>query len=126
MTESTPRKKMSTARRHHIFTEAAVMHNQAPCCVCGGLVHRWKERWIAEHITALGIGGQDINTNVAVAHYDCALVKTRQDVKAIAKAKRIKAKHEGTWRKTGRGFWRPQGAFYDWKRGRYVTARTIY
>jgi hypothetical protein len=116
----TERKPMSQARRHAIFTERAIAHNLAPCCVCGGLVHRWKDRWIAEHVTALGIGGRDINTNVGVAHYECALAKTRDDMKAIAKAKRIKARHEGTQRKSRRGFWRPANAVYDWNKQRYV------
>lgn len=80
---------MSAKRRHHIFSERSTAHHVAPCCICGKPIHRHHDRWIIEHIRALGLLGRDTNANCAPAHYDCAQVKTAtQDLPMIAKAKR--------------------------------------
>lgn len=88
MIENTPRKRMSAKRRHHIFSEHCTAHHLAPCCVCGRLVHRHKDRWIIEHIRPLALLGDDFNTNCAPAHYECGIAKTAREARTIAKAKR--------------------------------------
>lgn len=80
-------------------------------------MHRHDDEWIVEHIRALGLLGPDINTNCGIAHVECGKVKTAtHDLPGIAKARRMAQ----AGRKKGRGFWKPAGAAYDWKRGRYV------
>jgi hypothetical protein len=114
MTANTPRKRMSQKRRQAIFTEHATAHNIAPCCICGRPVHRWNDRWIVEHIRALGLLGRDVNTNCGPAHYECAQAKTHtEDLPRIAKAKRQAVAG------TRKGWWKPEGAVYDWSARRY-------
>jgi hypothetical protein len=48
-----------------------------------------------EHLRALGLGGEDDDANCAPAHETCRRGKDKLDVSAIAKAKRVKAKHLG-------------------------------
>lgn len=89
VTSPTPRRAMSAKRRHHIFTERSTRHHIAPCCVCEKDVHRLNDRWIVEHLRALGMLGPDTNANCGVAHFECAQEKTsKQDLPNIAKAKR--------------------------------------
>jgi hypothetical protein len=119
MPENTPRKRMSSKRRHHIFSEHCTGHNVAPCCICGEPIHRTDDRWIIEHVRALALLGRDVNTNCGPAHYDCAMVKTHtQDLPRIRKAKR-----QANRRTSSRGFWKPEGVVYDWKRGRYTLSQ---
>lgn len=91
MTAPTPRGRMSTKRRQHIFTENSKAHNLAPCCLCGRLIHRHNDVWIVEHKCALGLLGSDSNPNCAPAHEDCRRVKDKDDLSRIAKAKRQEA-----------------------------------
>lgn len=127
MTQNTPRGRMSQKRRHHIFTEHCTAHDIAPCCVCGDPIHRRNDRWIVEHVRPLALLGKDTNTNCAPAHYLCGIAKTAREARAIAKAKR-QAKTAGKAKRPSRcfpesrqGFWKPENAFYDWRRRRYVT-----
>lgn len=116
MTTNTPRKRMSPARRHHIFSENCTGHNIAPCCLCGEPIHRHDDRWIIEHKRALALLGPDTNPNCGPAHYACAQAKTHtEDLPRIRKAKRQQAA-----KKPSGMFWRPANAVFDWKRGRYV------
>jgi hypothetical protein len=88
MTQNTPRKRMSAKRRHHIFSEHCTAHHVAPCCLCGKPIHRHRDRWIIEHIRALALLGDDINTNCGPAHYECGIEKSAREARIIAKAKR--------------------------------------
>lgn len=113
MTATTPRRRMSAKRRNHIFSE-----NFGICCLCERKIDRHRDRWIIEHIRALGLCGKDTNPNCGPAHFECAQVKTRtEDMPRIHKAKRQQAAHEG--RKPPNGFWKPEGAVYDWTQRRY-------
>lgn len=62
------------------------------CCICGCKIFAG-QKWIDEHITALGLLGSNDMANRAPAHVACAKAKTRNDLGAIAKAKRVRAKH---------------------------------
>jgi hypothetical protein len=120
MIENTPRKRMSAKRRHHIFSEHCTAHHLAPCCLCGKPIHRRRDRWIVEHIRALGLLGADINTNCAPAHFACAAEKTaRQDIPRIAKAKR-QGRAGAPKDKPARSFYVPAGFIYDWRQRRFV------
>lgn len=118
MTANTPRKRMSQKRRQHIFTENSTAHNIAPCCICGKPIHRHNDRWIIEHLRALGLLGKDTNTNCRPAHEACASEKThKQDLPRIRKAKR---QQMAGAKPASRDFKVPDGVKFDWKRGRYT------
>lgn len=90
---TTPRKPMSTMRRLRIY-ESTGGH----CVLCGQMIYGYREKWIVEHKIALGLGGEDTDENCGPAHEICRREKDKDDVKAIAKAKRVKAKHIGARR----------------------------
>ena len=87
---TTPRRHMSPARRLRIWER-----EKGICCLCSRKIDGVRESWIIEHKRALGLGGEDTDENCAPAHEDCRRAKDKQDVPAIAKAKRMKAKHLG-------------------------------
>lgn len=125
MTANTPRQRMTTKRRQHIFSENCTAHNVAPCCLCGAPVHRHNDKWIIEHKRALGLLGPDTNPNCGPAHFNCGEVKThKQDLPRIRKAKRQQARHEGTKPVSG-GFKVPANTAYSWKWRRYVKAQPV-
>jgi hypothetical protein len=130
--KAAPRGSMSAKRRHHIFSEHCTGHNVAPCCLCGQPIHRHDDKWIIEHLRALGLLGKDTNANCGPAHEACAKDKTfTQDLPRIAHAKRQNAaavaRDEATLqakKKPARGFQVPAGAKYSWKWRRYVKKPT--
>jgi hypothetical protein len=87
---TTKRKAMSPTRRLRLF-EA---HNGI-YCLCLKKIDGVHEKWTIEHLRALGLGGEDADSNCAPAHEDCRRVKDKDDVERIAKAKRVKQKHIG-------------------------------
>ena len=109
---TTKRKAMSPSRRLRIF-EA----HKGLCCHCGGKIDGVREKWIVEHLRALGLGGEDEDGNCAPAHEDCRRIKDKDDVSRIAKAKRVKAKHMGI-KKPSAWPQKPKGMKYNWKTGR--------
>ena len=114
---TTPRRAMSPARRLRIW-EA----HKGICCLCSLPIDGVREPWIVEHVRALGLGGEDADANCAPAHETCRRDKDRQDVPAIAKAKRITARHLGI--KKVSKFRKPAGVRFDWRQGRYVKETT--
>ena len=63
--------------------------------LCNREIDGVRERWIAEHVRALELGGQDHLSNMGPAHAFCAGEKTRIDHASTAKAKRQKIGHIG-------------------------------
>ena len=124
MPEITPRNRMSSKRRHPIISDHCPGPNLAPCFICGAMIHRTNDRWTHAHVRALALLGKDTNTNCSPAHYLCGIAKTASEARTVAKAKRQARTAEIVQRPPGhhakRGFWKPNGAFFDWKIGRYV------
>lgn len=58
------------------------------------------DAWEVEHIQALGLGGENRETNLAPALVEPHKEKTRQDRQSMAKADRIARKHTGIWPKS--------------------------
>lgn len=87
---TTKRGSMTRMRRLRIFESHA-----GRCCLCEQKIDGVRQKWTIEHLIALGLGGQDEDDNCAPAHEDCRRGKDKLDVAAIAKAKRVKAKHLG-------------------------------
>jgi 5-methylcytosine-specific restriction endonuclease McrA len=65
------------------------------CVICELKIDGSRERWIAEHIRALELGGLDHLDNMGPAHEACARAKTRDDHKRAARAKRQKIRFLG-------------------------------
>lgn len=87
---TTRRKSMSPSRRLRIW-EA----HSGRCCLCGQKIDGSREKWTVEHIRALGLGGEDDDSNCAPAHETCRREKDKADVAMIAKAKAMKRVHIG-------------------------------
>jgi 5-methylcytosine-specific restriction protein A len=71
------------------------------CCVCLEAIAPG-EPFIDEHIIPLALGGTNAENNRGMAHIQCAKIKTRRDQNMIAKAIRVRAKHLGIKKHTGR------------------------
>ncbi len=87
---TTIRRKLTPHRRLQVWEKTGGV-----CVLCDGRIDGVRERWIAEHIRALELGGQDDLANLGPAHEACALVKTQDDHRRSARAKRQKIRHIG-------------------------------
>lgn len=70
------------------------------CNLCKYPIDPVKDSWHLDHEIPIAAGGPDTDENLRPVHALCHLYKTKSDVKAIAKTKRIRAKHIGTARKS--------------------------
>ncbi len=87
------------------------------CEKCGA--HLFVGKFHYDHRIPDAMGGEPILSNCDVLCTACHGAKTqRQDVPAIAKVKRVRAKHIGA--KKPKSFHRPSGFHFDWSAGRYV------
>lgn len=86
------RRSITTALRVRIFRDADGL-----CHICGIKI-AIGEPWECEHRIPIAMGGADAPENMRPAHIGCHAGKTKKDVAAIAKAKRIEAKHIGAFR----------------------------
>jgi 5-methylcytosine-specific restriction endonuclease McrA len=90
----TKRRSITTKMRVQIF-----QRHEGRCDICGGKIGVG-ESWEVSHRTPLEMGGADDETNWFPAHYHCHRDQTKAiDIPAIAKAKRLNAKHTGAFRK---------------------------
>lgn len=87
---TTPRGSMSQTRRLRIWEAFGGV-----CILCKAKIDGVREKWIVEHVRALGLGGSDDDANLGPAHETCRREKDKTDMASIAKAKRMKAKHIG-------------------------------
>lgn len=89
------RRTISRTERVRIFETAGGI-----CHICGQPIDGVRERWDVEHVIPLALGGDDHGENLRPAHVACHAGKTPEDVRQIAKAKRVAAKHMGARPKT--------------------------
>jgi len=87
-------------------------------CGCGEKLDHAREGTIDEHLRALGLQGTNALENRSIWRKPCSDAKTyKQDLPAIAKAKRIEKKQDPLLRKPsrlqGRGFQKPKDG-YKW------------
>ncbi|MBO9398765.1 HNH endonuclease [Shimia sp. R9_2] len=85
-----PRRKRTPLQRAAIFQA-----HDGTCHICGEKIDGTREKWELEHIVAYELTRDDSDENLAPAHVSCHKQKTRKDKAAIAKAKRVNAKHIG-------------------------------
>lgn len=94
---TTKRKALTPTQRLKLFEK-----HKGVCVLCGGEI-RSGDKWIDEHLRALGLGGTNDDDNRAPVHVACAKAKTDQeDLPRIAKAKRSKMASLGIKRDTGK------------------------
>lgn len=89
---TTPRKPLTPTQRLKLFESFG-----GRCVLCDRKIEAG-ERWIDEHLRALGLGGSNAAENRGPAHKACADAKTfgkDGDLARIAKAKRVKMRHLG-------------------------------
>ena len=94
------RKTHSRKDRARIFAG-----NDGKCHLCEGRI-AVGEAWEVEHVIPYALTQDDSDGNLKPAHIKCHRVKTTDDVTAIAKVERIRAKHFGFTKK--RGWWKPR------------------
>jgi 5-methylcytosine-specific restriction endonuclease McrA len=87
---TTFRSKLTPHRRLQVWERTG-----GRCVLCHRKIDGPRERWIAEHVRALELGGADDLDNMGPAHEECALVKTRDDHRRAAKARRQKIQYIG-------------------------------
>ncbi len=87
---TTPRRKLTPHRRLKVWERTGGV-----CVVCDSRIDGVRKRWIAEHIRALELGGEDDLSNMGPAHEACAFTKTQDDHRRTAQAKRQKIRHLG-------------------------------
>jgi 5-methylcytosine-specific restriction endonuclease McrA len=80
----------------------AVRVAASPACGLCGLPIAPGEAFEVDHRVPLGLGGSEDDSNLEPLHIACHKTKTAADLRSIAKAKRIKAKHDGTYPPSGR------------------------
>lgn len=76
----------------------AVLAAAGGVCTGCGLPIEPGDRFDIDHQIPLALGGEDGGKNLVPLHPACHARKTPGDITRIAKAKRVKAKHEGTFR----------------------------
>lgn len=84
------RRNISRTERVRIFERA-----EGKCHICGQAIDGTRERWEVEHIIPYALTRDETESNLAPAHERCHATKTPVDVRQIAKAKRVAAKHIG-------------------------------
>lgn len=89
----TKRKNWTPLRRMRLFDAHGGI-----CHICGREIDGVREGFEVEHLIPLAMGGDDDESNCAPAHVACHREKTATDKGQIAKANRVRAKHNGAWR----------------------------
>jgi len=87
---TTHRRKLTPHRRLQVWEKTG-----GTCVLCERPIDGVRERWVAEHIRALELGGADDLDNLGPAHEACAATKTLNDHRRAARAKRQKIRHIG-------------------------------
>lgn len=88
------RRSLSKSQRLDVLHAAGGL-----CHICGQTINLARgDKMEIEHVIPIALGGLDDAINTRPAHRACHAQKTKSDVKTIAKAKRVKAKHTGQFR----------------------------
>ena len=105
-------RQMSASRRARIFAAAGGI-----CHICETRIDGVRERWDADHVVPYALTCDDSDDNLRPAHERCHRgrdSKTSDDVKVIAKAKRVERKHIGAAPTSRHPL--PDGRNSPWKR----------
>lgn len=88
------RKRRTAERREALAAEHGWI-----CNICKTPINPVHQSWHLDHVQPIAVSADDTDENLRPVHATCHIDKTRVDVTAIAKTKRIRAKHIGTARK---------------------------
>ena len=85
--------RRSMTKSQLLLLECLLKYQKAviPCHRCR-VALQWGDKIEREHIHPLALGGTDKPDNWRFSHADCHAVQTKEDMKAIAKGKRIQGK----------------------------------
>lgn len=83
MSYATKRPSIGKSRRARIF-----LAHDGVCWLCKAKIGP-EEPWDADHCIARELGGSDEDDNLAPAHKHCHKVKSKEDVRLIAKGNRL-------------------------------------
>lgn len=90
---------VGTTKRGHLSTRDKLSiweREGGRCYLCGHAIQAaLGEGFVYEHVRALELGGADDQSNIRLTCTPCATIKTKDDHRRAAKAKRVKAKHLG-------------------------------
>lgn len=92
MTDFTPDLRTGVS---HEQARKVLWASRGCCHYCGDPINSARDDWQCDHVIPLALGGSDAWSNIRAIHVHCHKLKTRTDIKAIAKARRIAAKHAG-------------------------------
>lgn len=87
---------MTRRRRTPAQREAICAAHNWTCGICHGPIKPPKDKWALDHIIPLAGGGSDEDENLHPVHVRCHAEKTLDDVKRIAKGRRVRAKFLGS------------------------------
>lgn len=78
--------KHATCRNGKFFMTCHICDREFDCSI---------STWEAEHLVPWALGGKDAPDNLAPVHWECHKPKTQNDVREIAKGKRVMGKRLG-------------------------------
>lgn len=85
-----------TRHRRTTLQRAAIFEaHGGKCHICGERIDGTREAWELEHVVPYALTRDDSDGNLAPAHVSCHAAKTADDKGRIAKANRVRAKHQG-------------------------------
>lgn len=109
-----PRARLTDQQRAKLFLDK------------GGKCHRCKrklrsgEKWIAEHVLALSVGGDNSAGNWDVTCTWCLPDKNAEDAAKAAKGRAVVVScYVPRSEREGKRRWKPDGTKFNWRKGRY-------
>lgn len=90
----TARASLTRAKRARIFLAA-----EGRCHICNFKIDATKQKWEAEHVKPLWLGGADDETNMRPAHVACHARKSADEAPDRARSTSLRAAHLGIKRK---------------------------
>ena len=112
-------------RKRNEFTKATKIQawdrSGGHCEECGAKLFTGK--FVYDHKIPTALGGDASLENCKVQCSNCDKPKTAKDQTTIAKARRVEEKHRGVTKP--KGFWKPEGAKYNWRTRRYERSEPV-
>ena len=109
-----PRERLTDQQRARLFVERGKRCHRCKRSLRSG------EKWIAEHLVALSVGGDNSPGNWEVTCEWCLPDKNREDAAKAAKGRAVVVSCYVPRSQRGKRPWKPPGMVYDWRKKRYV------
>lgn len=109
-----PRQRLTDQQRAKLFLDKG-----GKCHRCGRKL-RSGEKWVAEHLIALSVGGDNSPGNWDVTCEWCLPEKNREDAAKAAKGRAVVVScYVPRDQREGKRGWKPKGSKFNWRKGRY-------